>query len=368
MTTLPPEPSDPKSPNHSPAPELDTEALLQSLRRKEGTWADWGTACQQLQKAGYTPQQIFEETGFEPIQQNQIIVAAQVFHSMLGVGISDAVRSRFEESGSDTLYEFRILTQADRVAAATLVVEKGLDAAAAHEVAKALQDFARLSAVPEGFTQTPGDAIAYRYWNQARQQSDLQARSRLIAQALRFAHSDSARQKVETLLTDFTVARTRPVPRLPFYRLDSEEDLPRVLPVVGKLPLTLDDLKSVPLVVEEGSFRMVKFSGAGAWVPIPGWQVVLKADDPVVILASSAELPDPDPLPGKPEDVLVLVDRAARQWHADSYFLVEQDGHLEIRWFDELPNLSLLGQVVLILRPKKVLDEEYTTEIWQIDE
>jgi len=32
-----------------------------------------GGTCQQLQKAGYTPQGIFEETGFEPIQQNQII-------------------------------------------------------------------------------------------------------------------------------------------------------------------------------------------------------------------------------------------------------------------------------------------------------
>jgi len=27
-----------------------------------------------------------------------------------------------------------------------------------------------------------------------------------------------------------------------------------------------------------------------------------------------------------------------------------------------------LGRVVLVMRPKKVLDEDYTQELWQIDE
>ena len=59
--------------------QINAEELLRSLRQKEGTWVEWGKACQQLQKAGYNPQRIFEETGFEPIQQNQIIVAIPRF-------------------------------------------------------------------------------------------------------------------------------------------------------------------------------------------------------------------------------------------------------------------------------------------------
>jgi len=57
----------------SPSPE-NLEEILRSLRRKEGNWVAWGQACQKLQKSGYSPQAIFEETGFEPIQQNQVIV------------------------------------------------------------------------------------------------------------------------------------------------------------------------------------------------------------------------------------------------------------------------------------------------------
>ncbi|MBD2019058.1 hypothetical protein H6F43_02505 [Leptolyngbya sp. FACHB-36] len=344
----------------------DAEALLRSLRRKEGSWVEWGQACQTLQKAGYSPQAIFEETGFEPIQQNQIIVAAQVYASIMSGGASEAVKAHFGHKGSDVLYELRILTETERAAVAELVVEKGLDLDEAREAVKSVKDFSRLSRAPEGFTEHPGDAIAYQAWKLTKQKSDLQERSRLIARGLRFAHSDTARKQMEQLLTDFSVAPTTPAPRLPVYRLDSEEELPRVLPVVGKLPLTKADLQAVPIVEEAPPFGIVQFSGAGAWVPVPGWQVILTAEDPVVILTESDKLPTA--LPGKVEDVLVVVDRAMRNWTDDRFFLAEQADQLQIQWFAQAPDVPLLGQVVLIMRPKKVLDENYTMELWQIDE
>jgi hypothetical protein len=75
--------------------DVDVESLLQSLRRKEGTWVEWGQACLTLQKAGYSPQAIFEATGFEPVQQNQIIVGGQVYTSAVSAGIADASQDSF---------------------------------------------------------------------------------------------------------------------------------------------------------------------------------------------------------------------------------------------------------------------------------
>jgi hypothetical protein len=342
------------------------EDLILLLRRKQENWVAWGQACQQLQKAGYNPQQIFEETGFEPVHQNQITVASQVYGSIVSSGVSEQVRSRFEHTGSDTLYEFRILTQPERAAAAELVVEKGIDSEGAREIAKALKDFSRLANPPEEFSEYPGDAVALHYWRLARQQSDLQLRSRLIALALRFAQSESARQQVEKLLTDFTVTRKRPAPRLPLYRLDSEEELARVLPVAGKLPLTTADLQAVPLIEEEAPFGLVRFSGTGAWVPVPGWQVVLGAEDPVVLLADTDQFPEP--LEGKREQVLVVIDRAQRQWNPDNFFIIDQAGQLQIQWFEETPEVPLLGRVIVIVRPKKILDEDFTKDPWHVDE
>ena len=133
----------PDSDREAEQTEVDAETMLKSLRRKEGTWVEWGQACQTLQKAGYSPQAIFEATGFEPIQQNQIIVAAQVYSSIISTGVSEAVQAHFWQKGSDSLYELRILTQTERAAAATFVVDKGLDVDEAREVARAVKDVSR---------------------------------------------------------------------------------------------------------------------------------------------------------------------------------------------------------------------------------
>lgn len=361
MTNLPPNAQNPENAANDVAQEL-----LLKLRQKQGTWVEWGVAIASLQKAGYNPQDIFEATGFEPIQQNQVIVGAQVYNSLEKFGASEAARSHYATRGSDVLYELRLLTHEDRAAAAELTFIHKLDLDEARDVAKAIKDFSYFSTLPEGFTAHPGDAIAYQAWKLARQNSDLQERSRLIAKGLRFAHTQTARQKIEQLLTDFTVLPKRPAPILPFYRLESEEELPRILPVIGELPLTRKDLQAVPLVTEIEPFRIVKFSGEQAWVPLPGWQVLLAAEDAVVILANSDRIPNNTQT--KPTPVLVVVDREQREWDDSSYFVVEKAGELDFQWFDTAPEIPLLGKIIVIVRPKKILDEDFTKDAWQIDE
>lgn len=357
------------------AENIDADALIFALRRKQGNWVEWGQSCQTLQKAGYSPQQIFEATGFEPIHQNQIIVGTQVFKSIISQGVSGDVRSHFETRGSDTLYEFRILSQTARAKAATLVLQKGIDSEGSHDVAKAIRDYTQRTNPPEGFApfaDHPGDAVAYYYWRLAKQQDDLQARSRLIAMGLKFAGSAPARQAIEHLLTDFTVEKQRPAPMLPTYRLDSEEGNPRIAPVAGKMPLSVDDFKSVPFVDEESPFGMVQFSGAGAWVPLPGWQVILRAEDPVVLMTTADQLPGlRTEEKNRTEDVLVIVDRDQRDWSADHYFLTTAASDSEqvaMVWSEEAIATPILGQIILILRPKRILDEELAKDPWQLEE
>ena len=87
MATVPPDSSDPVNiSNENPSNENAVQVLLTQLRRKEGNWVDWAQSCRTLQQAGFSPQKIFEETGFEPIQQNQIVVAEQVYQSIMKVG------------------------------------------------------------------------------------------------------------------------------------------------------------------------------------------------------------------------------------------------------------------------------------------
>ncbi|MEM8505134.1 MAG: RuBisCO accumulation factor 1 [Cyanobacteria bacterium P01_D01_bin.1] len=357
--------AEPGEPNSLDQPEIQT--TIQTLRRKEGTWVDWGKACQTLQKAKISPQAVFEATGFEPIQQNQLIVAAQVFDSMLAGGVSEPAKTHYQTRGSDSLYEFRIISKENRAAAADFAFSHSLDSDQVKEIVKGLRDFYYSETPPPGFEKTMGDGAAYYYWRLARQKRDLQARSRLIAQGLRFATSDSARSKVEKLLIDFTVVSTKTAPRLPVFRLEDEADSPVIVPVAGKMPLPTADYKQVPMVEPEDTFGLVKFSGTGAWVPVPGWQVILKTEDPIALLAKYGQLPN-SPEGHEDEDVLIVVDRAKRQWDEFSYYVIDADGQLEISWFEEAPDIQLIGRIALIMRPKKIFDESYTQEYWQIDE
>lgn len=289
-----------------------------------------------------------------------------MYNSIEKVGASQAARSHYSTRGSDVLYELRLLTQEERAAAAELTFQHKLDIDEAREVAKAVKDFSRFGTLPEGFESHPGDAVAYHSWKLARQNSDLQERSRLIAKGLRFAHSQTARKQIEQLLTDFTVVPKRPAPLLPFYRLDSEEELPRMIPVVGELPITAQDFKAVPIVEGIEPFGMVKFAGEQAWVPLPGWQILLSAEDPVVILCKSDRFPNQTQNPSQP--LLVVVDRQEREWDSNSYFVVDNSGELDFQWFETAPEIPILGKIIVILRPKKILDENVTKDFWQIDE
>ncbi len=345
--------------------EPEAQELMRSLLHKEGSWVEWGQGCQQLQKAGYSPQRIFEDTGFQNSQQNLVIVAAQVFDNLVKADVAPEILDYFKGPRSDVLYEFRVLNQQQRVDASLLAYDKRIDIDGASLISKAIKDVSRMSQLPEAFTNHPGDWVAYLAWKRAKGQKDLQQRSRLIAQGLRFAHSSTARSAIEKLLSDFTVTNSVSEPLLPLYRLEQEEELPRIVPLAGSYPLGSQEISKVEQVEIQQSFSHIKAKG-GAYVPIPGWQVVLKAEDPVAYLCPSNLLPKY--LGGKVEEVLVILDRANRTWDVNSYFVVEIEGKLELRWSETAPEEIIIGQLVLILRPKKILDESNITQPWQMDD
>ncbi len=347
--------------------EAEAQELIRSLLHKEGTWVDWGIGCQALQQSGYSTQDIFEQTGFQASQQNLIIVAAQVYNSIAQAeDVSAELLAYCRGPRSDVLYELRVLNHQQRAIAAQLVKDKKIEADVVKEVARAMQHFARISQIPDGFTEHPGDAVAYQAWRAAKQKKDLQERSRLIAKGLQFVHSDTAREKITQLLSNFSVTPTKTAPLLPLYRYQDEDKVPYIVPVAGTLPLSVADIQQVePLTLTE-PFNLVTAQQGVSVLSLPGWQSVLLTKDPVVIFHRTDLLPQP--IPGKPEPVLLLVDRAKTEWDEGSYFLVEREGTLDIAWFPEQPTANILGQIVFVMRPKKIFDENNLHEPWQMDD
>jgi len=353
----------------------DSEGLLKLLRHKEGTWVQWGIACQMLQKMGENSLAIFENTGFEPIQQNQIVVASQVYASLQVGNAADIVLAHFEQKGSDILNELRVLNQSERVTMATFALEKNLDVLEAKDVVKALKEASAVANLPEGFTRHPGDAVVLQVLKAAQGKIDPQERTRLIARGLRFAHSEKARGAIERLLMDMGNPSKKKAPNLPNFRYDAEDSIPRILPVVGTLPLLIEKFIAVPKFEELAPFGIVRSSVESTWATLPGWFVVHEAEDGVIVACNTETLQAVinqevlSAVRDRAEDILVLVDRAQRNWDENSYFAIAgEDGNLQFAWFESQPEVELLGKVTLTLRPKRFFDEAASQDRWQFEE
>ncbi|MGI0480192.1 RuBisCO accumulation factor 1 [Geminocystis sp. CENA526] len=345
----------------------EIETIMTSLLHKEGCWVDWGKACHKLQQAKVEKQEIFEKTGLQTSQQNLVIVASQVYDSLVKGEAEEDLLTYYQGPRSDVLYEFRILNHEERLGAARLAKEKQLDVDGASSVAKAIKHFSHLSQPPTGFTHHPGDAVAYQHWKNARQKKTLADKARLIAEGLKFAHSPSARQLIEQLLTEATeTSPQQNAPLLPIYRLENDEELPCILPVVGTFPLTVKDVDNIPSFSLTDPFGVTTISQDTQVVCIPSWQVILKAKHPAVILCRSEDLPKA--ISTKSEELLIVVDLAVKEWNPNHYFMVSEDDRAKFRWFASMPDYPILGQLLLILRPKKILDEGNLTEPWQMDD
>ena len=345
---------------------INTEELLLMLRRKTSTWVEWGKACQQLQKSKMTPQAIFEATGFEPIQQNQIIVAAQVFDSMLSVGVSPATQTHYQRVGSDSLYELRILSTEDRAVTADYLFNRNIDSEGSKEVAKAFKEFDYIRELPEGFTHHPGDAVAYQYWRYIKQQSSLTEKTRLIARGLMFAHTQTARNQIEKLLTELTAPPQRTAPALPIYRLEADEELPRTFPVAGRFPLESKILETVPKVEGKDAFQITHNNWSGGWVSLPGWNVLSSAVEPVGIIAPKDSLSLK--ILGQSEEMIMVIDRSVTQWDEFNHFAIDRDGLLVVEWFESAPQVPILGKLLLILHPKRAIEVGDPKDLWVIED
>lgn len=346
--------------------DLDPEtcqALLQLLRRKEQTWVDWGKACQQLQRSGYSSVQIFEETGLEPIQQNQVMVAAQVFESIVPLGMSASVQSYFQQRGSDLLYELRSLTPSQRLQAATFAQDRQFDADQTRALAKAYREFQQLKERPPGFSDHPGDALAHQYWRWARERSELQDRSRLIAQGLQMVHSPEARQQLQSLLLEWAPQPQQVPPRWPFYRVNAEEGAPLILPLQDHLSEPFGQALPPEPPQSDRGFPVYSLA-AGRYVAVPGWSVIQECQNPIAVAAQVGDLPHLGSLGNdlglqEADPLLVIVDLARRQWQADRFFWVKRSG-AESGLLEWLPQdcldsdgIEIWGQVILALRPPR---------------
>ena len=132
----------------------------------------------------------------------------------------------------------------------------------------------------------------------------------------------------------------------------------RMVPVAGVYPgITAEELKA-PLSSPAAPIGMWQFDFSDPEGPqlgtvvLPPSSAVQMSEDPVVIVAQSADLALS--LRNNVEaEVLVVIDRAARTFENDRFYaFAAPDGATTIRWFEEIPaGYSIIGKVVIVVVP-----------------
>lgn len=343
-------------------------------------WFEYAPLISSLYADGFTPPTIEELTGISSIEQNRLIVGAQVRDSILQCLHEPELIAAFDTGGAELLYEIRLLSTTQRVAAATFIIDRNIDSKGAQDLARAIKDYpSRRGDVGwlDFDYNLPGDCLSFLYYRQSRENKNpSEQRTTMLLQALEVAQSEKAQKKLNGELygekdeekekekKEEVKAIRIPVVRLKFGEVAGASSVV-VLPVCKAAEGEKKILEAPMEIIAGGDFKVVEAEkGWRRWVVLPAWNPVATIGKGGVAVSFRD---DRKVLPwdGKEEPLLVVTDRERKAVEADDgYYLVGADNGLKLEKGSELKAREVkesLGMVVLVVRPPREDDDDWQT-------
>ncbi|KAL1225260.1 Rubisco accumulation factor 1.1 [Cardamine amara subsp. amara] len=376
----------PFRPPPSPIPpkfrSLDAAGKIEVLADRMGLWFEYAPLISSLYTEGFTPPTIEELTGLSGVEQNCLIVGAQVRDSIVQSGAKPELIAAFDTGGAELLYEIRRLSTTQRVAAAEYIVDNGFDTKGAQDLARAIKDYPhrRGDVGWKDFDYNlPGDCLSFMLYRKSREhRSPSELRTTLLEQALEVAVTEKAKKAVtrelhgesyEERVKEEVIKIIRvPVVRLKFGEVAGASSVV-VLPVC-KAEEGEKMILEAPMEFESGGeFGVVEAEKEWSrWVVLPGWNPVIAVRKGGVAVSFED---DRKVLPwnGKEEAIMVVIDREKKIVEAEDgyyYLVVVAEGGMKLERGSVLKEKGVemsLGMVVLVVRPPRDDDDE-----WQIND
>jgi len=271
---------------------MNPDILLNRLRSRAGHWHQLAKLVPALYSKGYDSGSIDESTGITPLEQNRWVVAGTVYDSLVKAGeLPRTVLAAFDHGGEEKLYHFRFLPAEKRSAAARYIVANELDVQQCEILARAMKEWDRRPGERAGFTDSPGDCMAFKYLRDAVECRLAEDAAEKLSLAFRVVDSESARERLEQWraeeleVEDQGVSATSTL-MLSVLRLTVDELGFRPLPQLSDLDkVTVDELMSAPSTSQEGAFGSFALSGVQTckWVALPQWKALALARHPVAL-------------------------------------------------------------------------------------
>ncbi|CAA6666541.1 unnamed protein product [Spirodela intermedia] len=338
----------PFRPPPSPIPpkyrSLDPAERLEVLRNRLGLWYEYASLIPPCLRRGISG-----------VEQNCLIVAAQVRDSLQSSKFDPDLLAYFDSGGSELLYELRLLSASQRVAAARQVVEGRLDAKAAQELARAMKDFPRRQSDDgwDSFSrESPGDCLAFSYFRQSREAISDSERRVALEKALEAVETEVARKRLEQELekkaggadaeeaADEVSKYSVPVVRMKYGEV-AEATSVVVLPV-SEAGEGDEGVATAPACRTDGDFGVLTADKAWRrWVVLPRWDPLAStvADEPLGAGGAGAG----------------GGDRTRKVVEEEGFYLVSRVGGMAVERGSKLLEMDVeaLGTVVLVVRPQR---------------
>ncbi|KAJ7978196.1 rubisco accumulation factor 1, chloroplastic [Quillaja saponaria] len=369
---------------------LDTTGRLEILSNRLGLWYEYAPLIPTLIQEGFTPPSIEEATGISGVEQNRLVVAAQVRDSLVKSNTDPEILSAFDTGGAELLYEIRLLSATQRAASAQYIIKNRLDAKGAQELARAMKDFPRRRGNKgwESFDYTlPGDCLSFMYFRHSREHKNpSEQRTAALEQALKVAETEKAKGTILEELEQKNGGEggkeevIKEGVRVPVVRLKmgevAEANSVVVFPVCRAEERDKELLEAPFECRSEGEFGVVVAEkGWKRWAVLPGWEPVvgLGKGGVVVSFADARALPWKVNRWYKEEAILVVANRRRKEVAADDgFYLVAVDGGdwgLRVERGSKLKEMGVnesLGTVVLVVRPpREETDNQLSDEDWE---
>lgn len=358
-------------------PDIPQQEMLNRLQAQAGHWHELAKLLPSLQAKGIDAFAVEEATGLERKTQNLWTSSASIYDALKNSGlVKDDIMAYYDVPGAEILlHELRFLSLKQRAAAVAYIAENALDDAACTILARAMKEHERRNGRRDGFSDSPQDSLAYKYYRDALECRDQEEAAKCAKKGLALVQTEDGRAKLKAIdASDGEVVQQRGTSSeavLSVLRLERDEVGCRPIALAGALEtVTAEKVRSAPKVSSEGPFAAFTVPTEGAtwpWVPLPAWSILSLAGRPVAFdVANCASLPclrssarvrsddDLRKLQG-PGVMIIDISPSAREAALDpaAYYMVAlESGGVELLDGATITDAeSVLGPVLFLCRP-----------------
>jgi len=178
--------------------DIPEQEMLNRLQAQAGHWHELAKLLPALKSKGVDDYAIEEASGLERKTQNLWTSSSSIYDALKNSGlVEDDIMAYYDVDAAEVLlHEIRFLSLKQRAAAVTYIAENTLDAPVCTILARAMKEHERRNGRREGFSDSPQDALAYKYYRDALECRNQEEAAKYAKKGLDLVQTEEGRAKL----------------------------------------------------------------------------------------------------------------------------------------------------------------------------